>query len=233
MTGEEDSWSHSPSSHSRNSLLAPAECSDCWQPCPSHLARCRGCGDGNCSNSQTRLNYWKGESWILKWWLGSSCPHGTLSTGALSCVAADSVIHEMEPDTFGKEQVLFDLLPTPIFLLPPHNNQYSLLNPGVWSHHPIVAFYLTVVVLSVVYLIFHQLSTRFIYSNCPLNFSLLCSVTPKLPSFLDMRSAAAATVFPIRKTDTSDTEQGSIHLFRDMMHLTVQLSFWYETPPQT
>ena len=112
-------------------------------------------GDENCSNSQTRLNYWKGESWILKWWLGSSCPHGTLSTGALSCVAADSVIHEMEPDTFGKEQVLFDLLPTPIFLLPPHNNQYSLLNPGVWSHHPIVAFYLTVVVLSVVYLIFH------------------------------------------------------------------------------
>ena len=135
-------------------LGTPDECSHCWQPCPSHLARCRGCGDENCSNSQTRLNYWKGESWILKWWLGSSCPHGTLSTGALSYVATDSVIHEMEPDIFGNERVLFDLLPSPISLLPPHNNQFSLLNPGVWSHHPIVAFYLTVEILTLVYFIF-------------------------------------------------------------------------------
>ena len=30
-----------------------------------------------------------------------------------------------------------------------HHNQFSLLNPGVWSHHPIVAFYLTVVIHTV------------------------------------------------------------------------------------
>ena len=68
-----------------------------------------------------------------------------------------------------------------ISLLPPHNNQFSLLNPGVWSNHPIVAFYLTVVVLTVSILFyFHlfQIISFIVYSFLSLIFSLLCSVCP-------------------------------------------------------
>ena len=69
-----------------------------------------------------------------------------------------------------------------IFLLPPHNNQFSLLNPGVWSNHPIVAFYLTVVVLAVSILFyFHLFQIISFIHFCP-SFShfYAVSVRPKL-----------------------------------------------------